>query len=63
MTCFSNNSLSTASKVMWSKGWPFERDQGTRPHAATLAYAGSVLVAAQGWHTLAWLIANALGAL
>ncbi len=30
------------------------------PYTSTLAYCGSVLVAAAAWHTLSWLLANAL---
>ena len=55
--------LGLLAGALLASGWPFEREPGARPHAATLAYAGSVLVAAQGWHTLAWLLANALGAM
>jgi hypothetical protein len=53
--------LGLLAGALLASGWPLDRDDATRPHASTLAYAGSVLVAAQGWHTLAWLLANALG--
>jgi hypothetical protein len=53
--------LGLLAGALLASGWPLDRDAETRPYAATLAYAGSVLVAAQGWHMLAWLLANALG--
>jgi hypothetical protein len=49
--------------ALLASGWPHHGNGEARPYSATLAYTGSVLVAAQGWHTLAWLLANAVGAM